>query len=57
MRYIVMEAAGASMKRKGMTASPVAESPVEAKLPDRPVITMYDTIMTIAWKMLVISSE
>lgn len=28
------------MKRNGMTASPVAESCVEAKLPDKPVITI-----------------
>lgn len=36
------------MNRKGMTASPVVELPVEAKLPDRPVMIMYDTSMTMA---------
>jgi hypothetical protein len=36
------------MKRKGMTASPVVALPVEAKLPDSPVMTMYETSMTMA---------
>ena len=37
------------MNRKGMTASPVVELPVEAKLPDRPVMTTYDTSITMAY--------
>ena len=35
-----MEVAETHMKRKGITASPVVAFPVEAKLPERPVMTM-----------------